>query len=423
MIGFSTTWWPYRSTVTKESVVNLNDFGKSSTDQNYNYLKVGLTEAAVQGKLKNWIDVAKSINSKIKIVVGGPKIDFYRDIPADYFVVGFGETQLTDLLSDTKRLWPTYIEHDKNAENFDFRCSQTLYTDLDFINSKDILTIEFTRGCKFKCAFCSYPLIGRKNVVEESLKHPDTIYRELMDNYNRWGTTKYWVADDTFNDSTEKLEIILSVIERLPFKPEFRAYTRLDVMQSNFRQVKLLKDIGLVNTWIGVDSIHPVASKVIGKGMSAERKKDLIYRIGEEWQGTVNIKVGYIVGLPGEDSNFVRETVDWFLEETNPVNQLNLNPLRILPQLPALAHTSRSDIDLNYQKYGYQIPDLTKFWEWTKEDGTDIKTFNDAANLCSELTEKIKKRSSMPETFNLTGITDPKSEYFKPLITKLKDQQ
>jgi hypothetical protein len=29
----------------------------------------------------------------------------------------------------------------------------------------------------------------------------------------------------------------------------------------------------------------------------------------------------------------------------------------------------------------------------------------------------------MPETFNLTGITDPKSEYFKPLITKLKDQQ
>ncbi len=423
MIGFSTTWWPYRSTVTKETVVNLNDFGKSSSEKNYDYLKVGLTEAAVQGKLNHWIDVAKAINPKIKIVVGGPKIDFYRDIPADHFIVGFGETQVFDLISDTRRLWPKYIEHDKNAENFDFRCSQTLYTDLDFINSKDILTIEFTRGCKFKCAFCSYPLIGRKNVVEESLKHPDVIYAEFIENYNRWGTTKYWVADDTFNDSTEKLEIILSVIERLPFKPEFRAYTRLDVMQSNFKQVELLRDIGLVNTWIGVDSIHPVASKVIGKGMSAERKKDLIYKIGETWQGKVNIKVGYIVGLPGEDSNFVRETVDWFLEKDNPVNQLNLNPLRILPQLPALSHTSRSEIDLNYQKYGYDIPDLTKFWEWTKDDGTDIEKFNDAADLCFELTEKIKKRPSMPETFNLTGITDPKTEYFKPLIEKLKESQ
>jgi len=423
VIGFSTTWWPYRSTVTKESVVNLNDFGKTTDEKSYDYLKVGLTEAAVQGKLGPWISFAKDINPKVKIVVGGPKIDFYRDILADYFVVGFGETQIKDLIDDSKRLWPKYIDHDKNGGNFDFKCSRTLYTDLDFINSKDILTIEFTRGCKFKCSFCSYPLIGRKNVVEESLKHSDVIYEELMDNYNRWGTTKYWVADDTFNDSTEKLEIILSVIERLPFRPEFRAYTRLDVMHSNFRQVELLRDIGLVNTWIGVDSIHPFASKIIGKGMSANRKKDLIYKVGETWQGKVNIKVGYIVGLPGEDSKFVRETVDWFLEESNPVNQLNLNPLRILPQLPALSHTSRSEIDLNYQKYGYNIPDLSKFWQWTKNDGTDIMTFDSAANLCSELTEKIKKRPTMIETFNETGIKNPKEEYFIPLIKKLKELQ
>jgi hypothetical protein len=157
--------------------------------------------------------------------------------------------------------------------------------------------------------------------------------------------------------------------------------------------------------------------------MSANRKKDLIYKVGETWQGKVNIKVGYIVGLPGEDSKFVRETVDWFLEESNPVNQLNLNPLRILPQLPALSHTSRSEIDLNYQKYGYNIPDLSKFWQWTKNDGTDIMTFDSAANLCSELTEKIKKRPTMIETFNETGIKNPKEEYFIPLIKKLKELQ
>lgn len=425
LIGFSTTWWPYRSTSTKEAVVNLNDFGKTSEKVDHNYLKSGLTHAAVIGELSQWIDVAKQYNKKIKTVVGGPKIDFYKDIPADYFIVGFGETQVLDIIEDSKRIWPKFVDHDKNAGNakFNFKCSQTLYTDLDFIKPQDILTIEFTRGCKFKCSFCSYPLIGRKNVVEESLKTPDVIYSEFMNNYEKWGITKYWVADDTFNDSTEKLEIILSVINRLPFKPQFRAYTRLDVMHSNFEQVGLLKEIGLVNTWIGIDSIHPVASKVIGKGMSADRKKELIYRVGEQWAGQVNIKAGYILGLPGEDSKFVRETVDWFLQPSNPVNQLNLNPLRILPPHPGLSHTSRSDIDLNYKKYGYDIPDINKFWEWTKDDGTDLKTFTDTAKLCFELTEKIKQRPSMPETFSKTGINNPKEDYFKPLIKALRERK
>lgn len=424
LLGFSTTWWPYRSTRFKTVVADLKDFGNDEAYAN-KFLTKGLTHAAVSGNLGSWIDEAKKINQNIGVLVGGPKIDFYKDIPADHFMVGFGETQIIDLLQDKKRLWPKFIDHDKNAgnKNFDFRCSQTLYTEYDFIQPKDILVIEFTRGCKFKCAFCSYPLLGRKNVVEESLKLPEVIYKEFMDNYERWGTTKYWVADDTFNDSTEKLEIILKVIERLPFKPQFRAYTRLDVMHGNFDQVRLLKEIGLTDTWIGIDSIHPVASKVIGKGMNSEKKKDLIYRIGEVWGKDVNIKVGYILGLPGEGSDFVRETVDWFLEPDNPVNQLNLNPLRIVPPHPGLPNTSRSDIDLNYKKYGYDIPDLEKFWEWTKDDGTDLTSFTETAKLCEELTEKIKKRPTMNEYFYESGITDPKSQYFDPLIELLRKRK
>lgn len=423
MIGFSTTWWPYRSTMTKISIGNLDDFGKQPEDYKHTYLKTGLTQCAVNGTLGDWITEAKQINPKIKILVGGPKIDFYRDIPADHFMVGFGETQILDFLNDTKRIWPKFINHDSNASNtiFDFKSSQIMYTERDFIQPEDILTIEFTRGCRFKCSFCSYPLIGRKNVVEESLKKPDVIYSEFMNNFEKWGTTKYWVADDTFNDSTEKLEIIADVISRLSFKPQFRAYTRLDVMHNNLRQAELLKDIGLVDTWIGVDSMHPVASKIIGKGMKAEKKKELIYKVGEIWQGIVNIKVGYILGLPGEDSDYVRETVDWFLDEKNPVNQLNLNPLRILPPLDPLKHTSRSDIDLNYKKYGYDIPDLNQFWEWTKDDGTDLTSFTKTAELCFELTEKIKKRKSLiSEYFTGTGITDPITQYFDPLIKSLQ---
>lgn len=418
LVGFSTTWWPYRSPRVKKVVANLKDLTNNYND----FTDRGLTQAAVEGNLEPWLNEIKKINQKTKIVVGGPKIDFYSDISADNFIVGFGETQILDYLKQKNRIWPKFIDHDKSAGNksFDFKSSQILYTDFDFINAEDILTIEFTRGCKFKCSFCSYPLIGRKNVVEESLKHSDVIYREFMNNYEKWGVTKYWVADDTFNDSTEKLEIILNVIKKLPFSPEFRAYTRLDVMSFNFSQVSLLKEIGLKQTWIGIDSFHPVASKMIGKGMNSEKKKDLLYRIGEVWNKEVYIEAGYILGLPEENSEYAREVVNWFLQPDNPLNNLHFNPLRINPPHPKLQHTSRSDIDLNYENYGYKIPDMAKFWEWIKDDETDLKTFNETAKLSEELNNQCQQKVIKTKKFYDSGIKDPKSQYFNLLIKKLK---
>jgi hypothetical protein len=422
MIGFSTTWWPYRSAKQKTVIVNLNDFTK--TEHKHTYFKNGLTEAAVNGTLDIWINKAKEYNSKIKILLGGSKIDFYKDISADNFIVGFGETQTIeylDSLRSNRRLWSRFIDHDKNAENgtFDFRNSQTLYTELDFIKSEEPLTIEFTRGCKFKCAFCSYPMIGRKNVVEESLKYKEILYAEFMENYNRWGTTKYWVADDTFNDSVEKLRIILDVINKLPFKPQFKAYTRLDVLATKPEQIDLLKNIGIVNTWFGIDSMHPTASRIIGKAMDINRKKDTLYKVREKWGKDVIIKVGYILGLPGEDSNYARDIVNWFLDPNNPVDEIVLNPLRILPTHPEFPTTPRSDIDLNYEKYGYSIPNLSQFWEWTKNDGTDLTTFTKTAILSAELNDKIHQQNTYIENFDTIVIKDPKTEYFDPLITKL----
>jgi len=428
ILGFSTTWWPYRSIQQKKVIANLYDFGKNEQDYDYTYLKNGLTEAAAKGNLDSWINEAKKFSSDLKVLVGGPKIDFYKDIPADHFMVGFSETQILDYLCSLrtkKRLWPKYIDHDTKSlgMNFDFKSSQTFYTQYDIIRPDDVFTIEFTRGCKFKCAFCSYPMIGRKNVVEESLKYQKVIYEELKKNYEEWGVTKYWIADDTFNDSTEKLENILSAIELLNFKPQFKAYTRLDVLAVQPNQAQILKDIGLVNTWMGIDSMHPVASKVIGKGMSYEKKKEALYKIGEIWKNDIIVKAGYIVGLPGEDSQYVKNVVDWFISDECPVHEINLNPLRILPPHENFLYTMRSDIDKNFKSYGYNIKDLNRFWEWTKDDGTDIKDFLTAAKLCFELTKKIQSMKKYEENFDQITFNDPQQEYFDLLIEKLESRK
>ena len=101
----------------------------------------------------------------------------------------------------------------------------------------------------------------------------------LLENYNKWGTTTYWIGDDTFNDSIEKLEMFLKVTKRLPFKLNFRAYIRLDIIAMQPDQIQMLYDMGLKSCWIGIETFHPEASKTIGKGMSAEKRKKALYDI------------------------------------------------------------------------------------------------------------------------------------------------
>ena len=81
-------------------------------------------------------------------------------------------------------------------------------------------------------------------------------------------------------------------------------------------------------------------------------------------------------------------------------------------------------MDLNYQKYGYQIPDMKQPYFWTKDDGTDINNFKQAADLTVELNAKIEKyRLSLKKSLsiNTTGcINDPIKEYYDPLIRLLE---
>ena len=428
LIGFSTTWWPYRTPFTNSKRASrFLDFTSTTTVDDV-FPNKGLIYDAMTNNLGQWIDIAKNINPNIKTIMGGHKIDDYADAPVDYFMAGLSEVQIIELLDSfktKKRIWPKVIKHNTAAAgpSWDFKLSQTNYQKTDFIKPNEVMSIEFTRGCRFKCSFCSYPLIGKKD-ISQYIKDKDVLYKEFMNNYDQWGVTNYWVADDTLNDSTTKLEYIAEVTNKLPFKLSLRAYTRLDVIAINLEQIELLKQIGLYSTWIGVDSFHPVASKAIGKGMPAERRKETLWKMREAWKDDVWVDAGYIVGLPGEDSKSVRDTVDWCTQDNSPITRLHTIPLILNPMSDISPNYNRSDMDLNYQKYGYQIPDMKQPYFWTKDDGTDISSFKQAADLTVELNAKIEKyRLSLKKSFSIDTsgcINDPIKEYYDPLIRLLE---
>ena len=105
----------------------------------------------------------------------------------------------------------------------------------DFVKPYEWLSVEFSRGCKFKCDFCNFPILGVKGDYSRT---QDDFEREMKFNYDNWGVTDYYIADETFNDRPEKIKKFADVVdEQLDFKPYFSGFIRSDLLISPYRNL------------------------------------------------------------------------------------------------------------------------------------------------------------------------------------------
>jgi hypothetical protein len=454
-VGYSTTWMPFKF---PNLGVHSNNPGEGSGMDKDRFAIPSLVTAFSQDQYHKWLDYVKQKNPKTKTFLGGAKIDFYLNAPVDHIIVGLGETETIDLLDSlsrkTNRIFNRIIDHDRKAHStsWDFRNSTTSYTEYDFILPNETLNLEVSRGCKFKCAYCSYPLIGQK--TQDYLKHPEVLKQELIENYKQWGTTKYFIVDDTFNDSTEKMQMFADVSQSLPFELKFWCYLRADLIATHPEQIQLLKDAGLQETYFGLETFNPKTARFIGKGMSSERIVDTMYKCKEAWGPNSYIAAGVIVGLPYETQASVQLAADFFLRKDCPIDLANLFPLSIVGNHQLMKYMYMSEIDRNYSKYGYYFPNPEiNYFDWRKDDNTDINSYGQAEqiaqsvnklltnipykgcfytssfndfrlkdrernlNLTNQEYQNLIKSINFTELFKETVIRD----YFDPLILKLSN--
>jgi Radical SAM superfamily len=470
MVGFSTTWFPYRWPELPGEYTNqipghhigtkyeLSNTKEETSDWKKNNLVVefGMNQSA------KWLRYPKTVNPNVKIVLGGAKSDFYMDLEdVDHVIFGIAETMTIDLLDKlsgkNKRIFNKFVDYDRKAQgnSWDFRKSSTQYTPLDFIQAHETLNLEISRGCRFSCAFCNFPLIGQKN-INDYLKYPNVIRDELIENYERWGTTKYFIVDDTFNDSTEKLEMMVKIVRDLPFKIKFWCYSRIDILTKHPEQIELLKELGIAETFFGLETFNDKSSKTIGKGMPSSVRKDTLYKCKEIWGDRVCLEGGFMIGLPYETRKSWRETVDWLKTDDCPLDISTCYPLNIVKKTDRNKWFPTSWFDNNYEQFGYYFPTagISGWLEWHKDDDTDIPNFIVAQQIADETLEelidyqRIRRGNFYTSSFShpilkdreatldmtvdeynnlLTGIDFDKlyhinvmDEYFFPLITKLR---
>lgn len=259
------------------------------------------------------------------IVVGGLKHFDNKNPNIDYYFQGPSELSMMALFKHlySNGLMPPYDTVDGNKviigrgelDAAPWKTPVIFYEDRDFLMPYEWLTIEFSRGCKFKCSFCNLTHLGVKG---DFTRHTDNFEIQMRDAYDRFGLSYYNIADETFNDSTAKITKYADVVEKLNFDPFFSGFIRNDILAQKPEQREELLRMGFLGHFYGIETFNEKAGRVVGKGGSGESKKQGLLDTKNyfkthgtgRYRGTISL----IAGLSHETEDELLATGDWLVE-------------------------------------------------------------------------------------------------------------
>lgn len=341
---------------------NLTNIKKLVSNRNkkhaIKWIGISITWNLYEPIVKNIIDYFKKHHPEVIVIVGGNQ-NFNLDLNADYYVYGFGERAVEAILKyefsngQKPSGVPCYKGWAINALHFypawPMDNYSVEYEDRDFLAEDDVLTLELSRGCKFKCKFCEFPVLG---VKEDTSVSEEIMYRDLKDVYDKWGIKNYIIADETINERDEKIIKLGNAVNRVGFEPNFTGFIRLDLFNANRHQIELLARARIWGHFYGVETLNHRAGKTIGKGLDPEKNKQLMLDTKNYMLSTLGYYRGtasFIAGLPYETKNDIENTHQW-LRSNWQDQHWHFWPLLI----PKTTNYRLSAFGEDFSKYGYR---------------------------------------------------------------------
>jgi radical SAM superfamily enzyme YgiQ (UPF0313 family) len=270
------------------------------------------------------IDIIKNVDSGIKVVIGGPHAYLFPQETidlrgVDYLVLGEGERTFKDLLDnlgnmDQLKAVPGVVF--KEGGQMIMTSPPALIEDLDglpfparhlvpyrryssLLTKGDIASTIFTsRGCPFKCTFCSRPHLGKHFRFQSASRVVD----ELQE-CARMGIHDLLFYDDTFSVNKKRvIDICEEIIRRrLDIRWDIRA--RVDTISGDM--LKALKAAGCQGIHYGVEAGTDKILKVLNKGITLKQVREAFALTRKH---RIPILAYFMIGNPTETRKDILKT-------------------------------------------------------------------------------------------------------------------
>jgi radical SAM superfamily enzyme YgiQ (UPF0313 family) len=329
----------------------------------------------------------------VTIITGSTQFHNIHLIPADYMVTGYGEHAMLEILKGTAKWTEEVINKEgdtrrtvdavKHYPAFPMRNLSVDYEKRDFMQPFEHTTIETSRGCRFKCGFCTYPVLG---VKKDHTRDAQDFHDNLVRNYDNWGLYRYSIADETFNDYTDKIIKYADEVEKFSFKPLFGGYIRADLLHTRPEDIEHLSRMNFSSQFYGIESFHRPSAKSIGKGMDPALIQQAILDSKAyclEHNGYYRGTISLIAGLQHETEETLTETLNWCKEHWK-TNNVMIHPL-VIPS-DTLANSPQSKLSSQYEKQGFTLIEV----EQLTDDHPELVPIFQSNQIEPELKNQIR---------------------------------
>jgi radical SAM superfamily enzyme YgiQ (UPF0313 family) len=270
----------------------------------------------------------KEIDPSIHIVLGGAHAtfldtDILNDCPAvDFVIRGEGEMAMIDLLrgiekgelNQVKSL--TYRENGtiirnplrkpiSDLDELPLPAYDLLNLEEYFKENVRLATIVSSRGCPFRCRFCSSSRVSGKKWRGRSAENVVSEIKFLVEKYN---ITDFEFLDDLFTYDPKRVERICELLKHSHLNIGWTCSVRADIITANPNLLKIMKDAGCRSVYMGVESGSSKILTEMKKGITISQiyqASNLIKSVG---LGSV---YSFILGYPGENEKDLNTTISF----------------------------------------------------------------------------------------------------------------
>lgn len=163
-------------------------------------------------------------------------------------------------------------------------------------------TMVTSRGCPHHCTFCDRSVFGNTYRARSAIGVVDEM--EILVERHRAREIRFW--DDTFNLLPKRVLQICGEIEKRKLDIEWSCVARVDNMTNEV--LRAMRQAGCWQVDYGVETGNPDILQSIHKGITM----DMVRRtVGLSKSNGLRVRAFFMLGLPGETEETMRETIDF----------------------------------------------------------------------------------------------------------------